>query len=95
MPITIYPTTLKYKNGSTFQSADCLRGEQGIQGIPGDPTELIDDTAGTGDTDKTWSADKVSKIVPAVTSADNGKFLRVVEGEWTAATVASASGGSY
>lgn len=58
MPITIYPTTLKYKNSSgTFQSADCLKGDQGI---PGDPTELIDDTAGSGDTDKTWSADKLT-----------------------------------
>lgn len=34
-------------------------------------------------------------VLPEVTAADNGKFLRVVEGEWTAATVASASGGSY
>lgn len=34
-------------------------------------------------------------VLPEVTAADNGKFLRVVGGEWTAATVASASGGSY
>ena len=34
-------------------------------------------------------------VLPEVTAADNGKFLRVVEGEWTASTVASASGGSY
>ena len=34
-------------------------------------------------------------VLPEVTAADNGKFLRVVEGEWVASTVASASGGSY
>lgn len=34
-------------------------------------------------------------VLPEVTASDNGKFLRVVEGEWTAATVASASGGTY
>ena len=34
-------------------------------------------------------------VLPEVTTADNGKFLRVVEGEWTASAIASASGGSY
>lgn len=29
------------------------------KGDPGDPTELIDDTAGSGTTGKTWSADKL------------------------------------
>lgn len=27
MPITINPTTLRYKNGNTFTSADCLKGD--------------------------------------------------------------------
>ena len=27
MPVTIQPTTLKYKDGNTYVSADCLRGE--------------------------------------------------------------------
>ena len=30
--------------------------------------------------------------VPAVTTSDNGKFLRVVNGAWTAVTIADASG---
>lgn len=38
-------------------------GPKGDKGDPGDPTELIDDTAGTGDTDKTWSANKLSTDV--------------------------------
>lgn len=37
----------------------------------------------------------LAAALPAVTEDDNGKFLRVVEGEWAAAAIASASGGSY
>lgn len=38
-----------------------------------------------------WSA----KELPAVTIADNGKFLRVVSGAWAAAKIANANGGSF
>jgi hypothetical protein len=33
--------------------------------------------------------------LPSVTSSDNGKFLRVVNGTWAAATVPSANGVSF
>lgn len=33
--------------------------------------------------------------VPAVTTADNGKFLRVVNGVWAAVAIANANGGSF
>lgn len=33
--------------------------------------------------------------VPAVTTADNGKFLRVVSGAWAAVEIANANGGSF
>lgn len=33
--------------------------------------------------------------VPAVTAADNGKFLRVVSGAWAAVEIANANGGSF
>ena len=33
--------------------------------------------------------------VPAVTASDNGKFLRVVNGAWSAETIPSANGGSF
>ncbi len=33
--------------------------------------------------------------VPSVTSADNGKFLRVVSGAWAAVEIANANGGSF
>lgn len=38
-------------------------GDPGDPGSPGDPTELIDDTAGEGDTDKAWSASKTKEYV--------------------------------
>lgn len=33
--------------------------------------------------------------VPAVTTTDNGKFLRVVNGAWAAVSIANANGGSF
>jgi hypothetical protein len=85
MPITIQPTTLRYKNGNIFQSVDCLKGDKGD---PGDPSSLIDDEAGIGDTDKVVSADKhatdkaallnaINVLKPAATASDVGKFLKV------------------
>ena len=47
-------------------------------------TDLIDDTAGDGDTDKVWSADKSSELLsqintlrPDATNSDVGKYLKV------------------
>ena len=33
--------------------------------------------------------------VPVVTTSDNGKFLRVVNGAWAAVAIANANGGSF
>lgn len=33
--------------------------------------------------------------LPAVSAADNGKFLRVSSGGWAAVSIASANGGSF
>lgn len=52
------------------------QGPQGPQGEPGqdaDPTELIDDTAGAGDTNKVWSADKSASELSTLNSALSGK----------------------
>lgn len=35
------------------------------------------------------------KELPAVTASDNGKFLRVANGAWTAETVSDAEGVSF
>ena len=36
-----------------------------------------------------------AKELPSVTTADNGKFLRVVNGAWAASEIANANGGSF
>ena len=36
-----------------------------------------------------------AKELPNVTTADNGKFLRVMSGKWTAVEIANANGGSF
>ena len=36
-----------------------------------------------------------AKELPNVTTADNGKFLRVVNGKWAAVEIANANGGSF
>lgn len=33
--------------------------------------------------------------VPVVSSADNGKFMKVVDGQWAAVTVPEAAGGDF
>lgn len=38
---------------------------------------------------------KIPEGVPSVTTADNGKFLRVVNGAWVAAAIDNANGGSF
>lgn len=35
------------------------------------------------------------KELPAVTTSDNGKFLRVVSGAWAAASISDANGVSF
>ena len=48
--------------------AKTVNGNKVIEYEYGETTE-IDDTAGEGDTDKTWSADKLSQIEPGLTNA--------------------------
>ena len=43
------------------------QGPRGLQGEPGDPTSLIDDTAGSGVTNRTWSANKLNTILNTIT----------------------------
>lgn len=52
----------------------------------------IDEAIGDVRDNKTeWS----KKELPAVTASDNGKFLRVANGTWTAETVSDAEGVSF
>lgn len=71
--------------------------------IPKIPTALKNPNAlnikiGNVTTSYDGSAAKTVEIpegVPSVTTADNGKFLRVVNGAWAAVEIANANGGSF
>ena len=57
----------------------------------------LTDAASISDINSNMDAidDALAAVLPAVTSSDNGKFLRVVDGAWAAAAIANASGGSF
>ena len=73
-----------------------------------DPTSIIDDTAGDGDTNKVWSADKtdaeladvksaIDKLTPDATASDIGKALiikTVADGKPSSYEYGEAGGGS-
>lgn len=71
--------------------------------IPTIPTELKNPYSlniKIGDTTTSYDGSaaktvEIPKGVPAVTAADNGKFLRVVNGAWAAVEIANANGGSF
>ena len=42
-----------------------------------------------------WEPVDMANSLPSVTTADNGKFLRVVNGSWAAESVANAKGVSF
>lgn len=42
-----------------------------------------------------YAQENADTVLPSVTSADNGKFLRVVNGTWQKTTVASAETTSF
>lgn len=52
-------------------------------------------TAPTAYTSYTWFKIKGDPGLPVVTTADNGKYLRVINGEWAATTLPNASGVSF
>lgn len=71
--------------------------------IPTIPTELKNPYSlniKIGDTTTSYDGSaaetvEIPKGVPSVTTADNGKFLRVVSGAWAAAAIDNANGGSF
>lgn len=75
---------------------DGAPGEKGADGAPG---IYYGPTPPTGDTHPVWidpnGGPDDGGLLPAVTAADNGKVLRVVSGEWAAATINDANGVSF
>lgn len=99
---------IQYSNdGATWENliaVSDLKGEAGPQGIPGEtgaqgPKGDKGDPGVQGPRGEQGPAGergpKGEPGTPAVTAADNGKFLRVVNGVWTAETVPSAGGASF
>ena len=74
-----------------------------VSDIPTIPTELKNPYSlniKIGDTTTSYDGSaaktvEIPKGVPSVTTADNGKFLRVVSGAWAAAAIDNANGGSF
>ena len=66
-------------------------------GITGATVGQIAKIAAVDDSGKptAWEAVDNANSLPAVTASDNGKFLRVVNGAWAAAEIASAGGVSF
>ena len=56
---------------------------------------IIREIVWTADGNFTDNNKDLAKELPTVTTADNGKFLRVVSGAWAAAEIPNANGGSF
>ena len=91
---------VQYSNSAWFVADATLAYSEDIPTIPEylpNPNAL---NIKIGDTTTSYdgSAAKTVEIpegVPSVTTADNGKFLRVVNGAWAAAAIDNANGGSF
>lgn len=74
-------------------------GKPGEKGADGAPGVYYGTTQPTGDTHPVWidpgGGHDDGGLLPAVTAADNGKFLRVVNGAWAAAAINDANGVSF
>lgn len=84
------------KGADGSNGKDGKPGEKGADGAPG---IYYGTTQPTGDTHPVWidpdGDHDDGGLLPAVTAADNGKFLRVVSGAWAAAEISSANGVSF
>ena len=84
------------KGADGSNGKDGKPGEKGADGAPG---IYYGATQPTGDTHPVWidpgGDHDDGGLLPAVTDADNGKFLRVVNGAWAAAAINDANGVSF
>lgn len=94
-----YPTVLY--DGAKWQAwIGTLAKESDIPTIPTELKNPYSLNIKIGDTTTSYDGSaaetvEIPKGVPSVTTADNGKFLRVVNGAWAAAEIASAGGVSF
>ena len=82
-------------NETTINISGILKGENNkiVPATPGVDYVVPGDSTVTSVNGRTGAV--TVHEVPAVTTADNGKFLRVVNGAWAAVNIANANGGSF
>lgn len=100
-PKTIAQLTQTVNNMNTDPPVTSVNGKTGDVALSATDVSAIPSTlTGTVGQVLTKTADgqewkNAAKELPNVTTADNGKFLRVVNGSWTAVAIANANGGSF
>lgn len=82
-------------NETTINISGILKGENHkiVPATPGVDYVIPGDSTVTSVNGQTGAV--TVHEVPAVTTVDNGKFLRVVNGAWGAVEIANANGGSF
>ena len=82
-------------NETTINISGILKGENNkiVPATPGVDYVVPGDSTVTSVNGRTGAV--TVHEVPAVTTSDNGKFLRVVNGKWAAVEIANANGGSF
>ena len=82
-------------NETTINISGILKGENNkiVPATPGVDYVVPGDSTVTSVNGQTGAV--TVHEVPTVTASDNGKFLRVVNGVWTAAEITNASGVSF
>lgn len=91
---------VQYSGSAWFVATTTLASSEDIPTIPEylpNPNALnikIGDTTTSYDGSAAKTVE-IPKSVPSVTTADNGKFLRVVNGAWAAAAIDNANGVSF
>lgn len=77
-------------HGTTYEIVDEV-ARNSIQNI----TEQTVDVQARKDIEKINNILESLQKLPIITSDDNGKFLRVIDGSWSAATIPNAEEGSF
>ena len=82
-------------NETTINISGILKGENNkiVSATPGVDYVVPGDSTVTSVNGRTGAV--TVHEVPSITTADNGKFLRVVSGAWAAVSIANANGGSF
>ena len=96
--VSAIPSTLTGTAGQVLtKTADGQEWKDAASPQPSTTTPLAPTAAGSVGTSTSYARGDHShpKELPNVTTADNGKFLRVVNGAWAAVEIANANGGSF